>query len=325
MSSNNSLTVRTNKPLLTCIFQGTDIGGSIRMPAFYCGIFGHKPTTHLVNTRGCTFRTGTEKSTMVVVGPMTRYACDLKPIFEVLVGPKNVSSLRLREKVDMKKLRFFYSLDNGDMKCSKICSDLKKSMDRVVRHFYETTGREVEFVEFEGAKFASKLWRFWMTQEPGSFPYLLGDSKQLNPLIEIPKKFLGQSSFTLAAVYSLIDSLLPAEKADEMKRITRELDSQINELLGDDGVLFYPSTAYPAPFHYAAFVQIYNFHYWSLMNSLHLPATQVPLGLNSSGLPTGIQVVAAKNQDRLCLAVAEEIDRQLGGWVAPFRSVEGAM
>jgi Asp-tRNA(Asn)/Glu-tRNA(Gln) amidotransferase A subunit family amidase len=29
---------------------GTDIGGSIRMPAFYCGIFGHKPTTGTVNT-----------------------------------------------------------------------------------------------------------------------------------------------------------------------------------------------------------------------------------------------------------------------------------
>lgn len=253
---------------------------------------------------------------------MTRYASDLRPILEVLAGPKNSAALKLKEKVDLKKLRFFYSLDNGDMKCSKICSDLKKSMDRVVRHFYETTGREVEFVEFEGAKYASKLWRFWMTQEPGNFPYMLGDSKQLNPLVEIPKKLLGQSELTLASVYSMIDSLLPAEKADEMKRITRELDNQISELLGDDGVLFYPSTAYPAPFHYAAFVQIYNFHYWSLMNSLHLPATQVPLGLNAAGLPTGIQVVAGKNQDRLCLAVAEELDRQLGGWVAPFRTIE---
>lgn len=33
-------------------YIGTDIGGSIRMPAFFCGIFGHKPTTHAVNTRG---------------------------------------------------------------------------------------------------------------------------------------------------------------------------------------------------------------------------------------------------------------------------------
>lgn len=62
---------------------GTDIGGSIRMPAFYCGIFGHKPTVGLINTRGCTFRTGKEPSTMVVAGPMTRYAKDLLPLFKV--------------------------------------------------------------------------------------------------------------------------------------------------------------------------------------------------------------------------------------------------
>lgn len=63
--------------------KGTDIGGSIRMPAFYCGIFGHKPTVGLINTRGCTFRTGKEPSTMVVAGPMARYATDLLPLFKV--------------------------------------------------------------------------------------------------------------------------------------------------------------------------------------------------------------------------------------------------
>lgn len=51
--------------------------------AFYCGIFGHKPTVGAINTRGCTFRTGKEASTMVVAGPMSRYAKDLLPLFKV--------------------------------------------------------------------------------------------------------------------------------------------------------------------------------------------------------------------------------------------------
>lgn len=304
------------------MLSGTDIGGSIRMPAYYCGIFGHKPTTGLVNTRGCTFRTGNEKNSMVVAGPMTRYAVDLKPIFEVLVGSTNANVLKLNEKVDVKQLRYFYCLDSGDLKCSKICSEVRSSIGKVVSHFYDITGHDVQLVKLKGAEASSKLWRYWMTQEPGNFRYMLGNSKEVNPFIEVFKKFTGQSDYTLASIYSLIDSLLPAEKADKMRKITKELDEEINELLGEDGVLFYPSTTNAAPYHFAAFVQIYNFHYWSLLNVLNLPATQVPLGLNSQGLPIGIQVVANKNQDRLCLAVSEELDRQFGGWVAPFESVE---
>jgi fatty acid amide hydrolase 2 len=134
------------------------------MPAYYCGIFGHKPTSGLVNTRGCTFRTGNEKNTMVVAGPMTRYAMDLKPIFEILVGSKNANNLKLNEKVDVKKLRYFYCLDSGDLKCSKICSEVRNSIDKVVKHFYDISGRDVEFVKLKGAESSAKLWRYWMTQ-----------------------------------------------------------------------------------------------------------------------------------------------------------------
>lgn len=51
---------------------------------------------------------------------------------------------------------------------------------------------------------------------------------------------------------------------------------------------------------------------------LHVPATQVPLGLNSQGLPLGIQVVATRNRDRDCLAVAVELERAFNGWRPPF-------
>lgn len=288
------------------------------MPAYYCGIFGHKPTSGVVNTRGTTMRTGLEKNTMVVAGPMTRYAMDLKPLLEILVGPKSASILKLSEKVDVKKLRYFYCLENGDMRCSPLCSDTKSTINKVVTHFYNISGSEVQLVKLKGVEFTSKLWRYWMTQEPSSFNYLLGNSKEINPLVELFKKLTGQSEYTLASIFSLIDSILPSEKAEKMKKITEELIQEIEELLGDDGVLIYPSCTNPAPFHYAPFLQIYNFNYWSIINVLHYPATQVPMGINSYGLPLGVQIVATQNRDRHCIAVAEELDRQFGGWVAPF-------
>lgn len=297
---------------------GTDIGGSIRMPAFYCGIYGHKPTSGVVNMRGCTFRTGRETSTMVVAGPMTRYASDMRPIMKVLVGPKGSAALKLDEKTDLKKLRYFYVSSSGDIKCSPVHSQLQRVMTRMVDYFQDLAPSGVQKVTLSGTEHTSKMWRYWMTQEPANFNNLLGNGRQLNPFVELAKKLTGNCEFTLASVYSLIDAILPPENADKIKEITRQLDQELTELLGDDGVLFYHSTTHSAPYHYSAFVNVYNFGYWCLFNVLHMPATQVPLGLDPDGLPLGIQVVAGRNRDRHCLAVAEEIERVFNGRIPPF-------
>lgn len=57
----------------TPLSVGTDIGGSCRIPAFMCGVYGHKTTCNIISTKGVTFREGNEEQTMVTVGPMTRY------------------------------------------------------------------------------------------------------------------------------------------------------------------------------------------------------------------------------------------------------------
>lgn len=88
--------------------------------------------------------------------------------------------------------------------------------------------------------------------------------------------------------------------------------------MGQDGILFYHNTTSVAPYHYAPLINIYNFSYWALFNVLHVPVTQVPLGLNSKGLPLGIQIVATRNRDRDCLAVARELERAFSGWQPPF-------
>jgi fatty acid amide hydrolase 2 len=112
----------------------------------------------------------------------------------------------------------------------------------------------------------------------------------------------------------LIDEILPKENADQIKEITRKCDEELTELLGDDGILLYPGATKPAPFHYTAFFKPYDFAYWSLFNVLHVPVTTVPMGLNADGLPVGVQVVATRNRDRHCIAVAEELEKVFGGW-----------
>ncbi|MFN5408161.1 amidase family protein, partial [Bradyrhizobium sp.] len=69
---------------------GSDIGGSLRVPAFHCGIAAHKPTYGLVPTRGHTpppFQPLPNEADLAVVGPMARSAADLSLLLDVMAGP----------------------------------------------------------------------------------------------------------------------------------------------------------------------------------------------------------------------------------------------
>ena len=100
-------------------------------------------------------------------------------------------------------------------------------------------------------------------------------------------------------------------------KMGKRLREELNLLLGNDGVLIYPSHSTPAPYHGQPIVKTFNFAYTAIFNILGNPVTQVPLGLGSSGVPLGVQVVAGLNMDRLSIAVAGEAERIFGGWVPP--------
>ncbi|KAH8312455.1 hypothetical protein KR044_010819 [Drosophila immigrans] len=297
---------------------GTDIGGSIRIPAFNCGVFGHKPSAGAINMAGCTFRTGKETETMVCAGPMSRHATDLRPIMSVLLEPSIRGVLKLEQQVDLKRLRYFYVANNGMRQCNPINKETERVMYKVRQHFEALGGQQVCLAQLREAKLTGKMWRYWMTQEPANFNLLLGNGVVLNPFVELFKKLLGKSEFSMAAIYSLIDALLPKESESLMRDATKKCKKYLQELLGDNGVLFFHSSPRTAPFHYYPLVKFMDFSYFSLFNVLRLPATQVPMGLDVNGMPLGIQVIANHNNDRFCLAVAEELERAFGGWVPPF-------
>ena len=100
-------------------------------------------------------------------------------------------------------------------------------------------------------------------------------------------------------------------------KIGERLRKELNLLLGDDGVLIYPSHSTPASYHGHPIVKTFNFTYTAIFNILGNPVTKVPLGLGSSDVPLGLQVVEGLNMDRLSIAVAGEGERIFGGWVAP--------
>ena len=105
----------------------------------------------------------------------------------------------------------------------------------------------------------------------------------------------------------------------KLLQLGTELRTRLHELLGTDGVLVHPPYPTVAPRHYKALWPPFNFVHCAIFNTMQVPSTSVPMGLNPEGLPTGVQVVAAPEHDHLGIACALALAADAGGWVPPWK------
>ncbi|XP_007990077.1 fatty-acid amide hydrolase 2 isoform X2 [Chlorocebus sabaeus] len=306
---------------------GSDIGGSIRMPAFFNGIFGHKPSPGVVPNKGQFPMAVGGQELFQCTGPMCRYAEDLAPMLKVMAGP-GIKRLKLDTKVHLKDLKFYWmEHDGGSFLMSKVDQDLILAQKKVVVHLETILGASVQHVKLKKMKYSFQLWITMMSakghdgKEPVKFVDLLGDhGKHVNPLWELIKWCLGLSVYTIPSIgLALLEEKLKYnnEKYQKFKAVEESLHKELVEMLGDDGVFLYPSHPTVAPKHHVPLTRPFNFAYTGVFNALGLPVTQCPLGLNVKGLPLGIQVVAGPFNDHLTLAVAQYLEKTFGGWVCP--------
>uniref|UniRef100_A0A8D0HVX2 Fatty acid amide hydrolase 2 n=1 Tax=Sphenodon punctatus TaxID=8508 RepID=A0A8D0HVX2_SPHPU len=295
---------------------GSDIGGSIRIPAFFNGIFGHKPTTGVVPNDGQFPNAVGLRTEFLCTGPMCRYAEDLEPMLRVMAG-SGIGKLKLDEKVLLEKVKF-YSMehDGGSVFVSPVNKEILEAHRKVVEHLETQLGVQVQHVAIRKMKYAFQIWSVLMSykgsggEEIPSFTDLLGDhGKPVWPSWELMKWMLGKSPHTLPA----IGKVLPSYFAGSLR-------TELVNLLGSDGLLLYPSHPIVAPKHHSPLGMPFNFAYTAIFNILGLPVTQCPLGLNSEGLPLGIQVVAGPHNDHLTLAAAGYLEKAFGGWICPGES-----
>ncbi|VVC95637.1 unnamed protein product [Leptidea sinapis] len=306
-----ALTATYATPISLC----SDIGGSTRMPAFYCGMFGHHPTAGSTDTTGVLFRKGNDESSMFTLGFISKHVEDLAPLTKVIAGDKG-KLMKLDSQRNIKDLKFYYLEGSDDCLICPLRSEMTQAMDRVIKNLKSKLNVEVLPYRHEGFNNMYQLWAYWMSKEPEKYSKIATNGKgEADGWMELLKKMVGMSQYYLFSIMRFIEEkhitrLVDAKWAEE---VTNSMKTDLRNKLGDNGVLLLPSAPQAAPYHYSCYLRPFNFGFFGIVNVLKCPATQVPLGTNGQGLPIGIQVLSTPYNDALCLEVAKYLEKEFSG------------
>lgn len=310
---------------------GSDIGGSIRMPASFCGIFGHKPSRYYLPLTGHfpyqadDFKTNL-KYPYTSSGPLSRRAQDLYPLMKILMGkdPQDPSTLdvplkeRPRQWAGRKVLICPSPIIHGTR---RVDDELSQAV-RNCGSLFEQLGASV--VELAPRFFlrAPSLWfaALKSTQNKHLYEMLIGDSgSSLSVGKELLLLAFGKGRYTLPNLAVSLAEILETGSTDPRKDLAalEKMKLDLDEYLGEDGILIFPMHSRVAPKHRAPLMTPLDFIYTGIFTTLGYPATSVPMGLNEEGLPLGVQVISRHGNDHITLGCAEFLETTFGGWQPP--------
>lgn len=305
---------------------GSDVGGSIRLPAFFNGVFGHKPTGGLVPSTGHHPPAVNDVQRFVCCGPLARRAEDLMPVLRVIAGPDGVEERTIAHElgdpasVDPRTMTV-YSIERGPNKVSPpLIAAQRRAADALAAR-----GVRVERREVPALKRSLEIWSAMMHVGGGpenSFRGLMSEGGDFRPWRELGKTLFGASKYTVPGLLLCVLEDLPAlmpKRAQQIAALGDELQRELASLLGDRGALLYPSFPRVAPKHMTPMLRPFQFAYTAIFNVMQMPSTQVPLGLDANGVPLGAQIAAPRFHDHVTIALAMEVERALGGWTPPAR------
>jgi len=253
----------------------------------------------------------------LTTGPICRHAIDLFPLLKILSGPDGIDegcqsfSLLDPNTVNFSDLSVFNIEGNGIQSVSKPLIEAQ----RKCASFLEEKGATVKTIKLDKLKKSLEIWSGLLNDVGGtSFATLLRNGSKKNFWKELLIFLFFKSDHTFPAIaLAVIEQITKIIPSDGVK-IGAELKRELIELLGDNGVILYPSYPTVAPLHHKPIFPPFNWVYTAIWNSMEVPVTQVPLGLDSNGLPLGVQIVGAHGRDHVTIAVALELEKKFGGW-----------
>ena len=304
---------------------GSDIGGSVRLPAFFNGVFGHKPSCGVIPNTGQFPVADGEAARMLTAGPICRRAEDLMPALRVLAGPDGTDPIAREVElgdpgdVDLASLDVVVSEKGWFLPVSR---DLREARERAA-DVLRGAGATVRHESMKGLRRALELYVLALKDgSPASFAEVLADagveSVSLRRSLGGVVRKTGPHTLPtlLLLVVERVSGRIPEQRVRRAVAAAKSLAAEVEGVMGD-GVLLHPPHARVAPKHGRTVGRAWAITPTAVFNLFEMPVTQVPLGLDRRGLPLGVQVVATRDRDHVSIACALELERVVGGWVPP--------
>jgi amidase len=313
---------------LSALGAGSDIGGSLRNPAHYSGVYGHKPSWGLIPSRGHSPPGIVTPTDISVVGPMARHAEDLALALGILAGPDLLQQAAWRVELPAPRGR---SLKDFRVAIWTSASEapIDDSVATLIANAVATitkAGAEVDedarpgitlgenhrlFMQLLRAATAGRL-----TDEAFAEQVKIADT--LSPHDTSPRAHVARGATMSHRAWI---------RANEARS---KLRYQWRDFFQRHDVLLLPIAGTAAYLHdhnpdVGARRVIINGQphphvdlTWAGLAALsYLPATAAPIGLTAQGLPVGLQIVGAEGEDLTTIEFARLLAAEIGGFVAP--------
>jgi Asp-tRNA(Asn)/Glu-tRNA(Gln) amidotransferase A subunit family amidase len=263
---------------------GSDGGGSIRLPAAYCGVTGLKGTYGSTSTDGYTHG----YSSMGATGPMGRDAADTRLLGEAIYRRQLPAGDGAALRAAFVRAPFW--------------SDVDPEVDAACLEAIDAAGWALAEIELDGSEHASVASVLRLTIE--GLPGIREDElAEADPLMRALVKY---------------ESLLSAEMLVRADRVRAQLRRSAAAAFEGYDLLVWPTVPAPSPPIENPTVTLpsgdmpadpANVRHTGFGNLTGLPGINVPVGIHSSGLPMGLQLQAAWGREALLLDAAEHLER----------------
>jgi amidase len=314
---------------LSALGAGSDIAGSLRNPAHYCGVYGHKPSWGLIPPRGHAPPGVLTPADISVVGPMARHAADLDLALSVLAGPDLLPQPAWRLELAPPRHRNLADFRVAVWTRSPLCE-----IDASVVARFDAAAvalRQAGAAVDENARPPlddEEHHRLFMLLLRAATASRLSDPAYAEQQALAATIAADDTSFRAAVARG---ATLTHRDWGRLNEARTKLRYAWRDFFQRYDVLLTPVAASAAfrhdhnPDRDARMIRVNNRpvpygaqRFWAGPASLsYLPATAAPLGLTEEGLPVGCQIIGAESEDRTTIEFARLLAAAIGGFVPP--------